>query len=312
MWFVFACSATLLFGLGDMLIKRGSKIHESDFYLRFGAAEFVLTFVEILACFMLISQERGTPAAPFAVIWENSYLLIPLIVYQVIQIISYIGADYMEMSVFAPIADSSGAMAVVMFLIYALCSGGLGNLASFITPASVSGMVLTAIGIIGIAILQRKGALTKKYKKGMVVLLFPLMFCFADAVSTMIDAFAVYDEGSMELSIVHYLLLSAIGIFVAGCASTTILAVKKKQFFNPFKRENLCYLGAAIATDLGFLLYLFAIEDNPILSIPVCATCGITALMFSHIFLKEKLTKWQYLSIAIVTIGVLLVASAGL
>ncbi len=312
MWFIFACSATLLFGLGDMLIKRGNKIHGSDFFLRFGAAEFVLTFAEIIAFSMLISWEKGSPAAPFAVVWENSYLLVPLLIYQVIQIVSYLGADYMEMSVYAPIADSSGAMAVILFLLYAVYNGGLGPLAGYITPASIGGTLLTTVGIIGIAILQRKGVSEKKYKKGMAALLFPLMFCFADAVSTVIDSFAVYDEGSAEISVFSYVLLSALCMFTAGCVSIIILTVKKKQFFNPLKRENLSYMGAAVATDLGFLMYLYAIEDNPILSIPVCATCGITALMFSHIFLKEKLTKWQYVSIAIVTIGVLAIASAGL
>jgi drug/metabolite transporter (DMT)-like permease len=75
--------------------------------------------------------------------------------------------------------------------------------------------------------------------------------------------------------------------------------------YNPFKKAELPRLGAATCETLGTLMFVFAVGINPILTAPITSSYCIVTIVLARLFLKERLTKKQYLSLAFVVIGVI-------
>jgi drug/metabolite transporter (DMT)-like permease len=54
------------------------------------------------------------------------------------------------------------------------------------------------------------------------------------------------------------------------------------------------------------MAYIFAAGSNPILTAPITSSYCLVTIILARIFLKERLTKKQYLSLAFLVIGIAL------
>ena len=84
------------------------------------------------------------------------------------------------------------------------------------------------------------------------------------------------------------------------------MLIIKKQVYNPFKNTELTRFGAAACETLGTMAFTFAVGLNPILTAPITSSYCLVTIILARIFLKERLTKKQYLSLAILIIGIAL------
>ena len=84
------------------------------------------------------------------------------------------------------------------------------------------------------------------------------------------------------------------------------LLIAKKYIYNPFKKTELYRCGAGVCDTFGTMSFTFAVGLNPILTAPVTSSYCLVAIILARIFLKERLTKKQYLSLAFLIAGIAL------
>ena len=84
------------------------------------------------------------------------------------------------------------------------------------------------------------------------------------------------------------------------------MLIAKKHAYNPFQEEELIRSGAAIGETGGAMTFIFASAINPRLTAPVVSLYCLVTIALARIFLKERLTKKQYVSLAFVIAGIVL------
>ncbi|MEG2394397.1 MAG: hypothetical protein RSC36_05145, partial [Ruthenibacterium sp.] len=65
-------------------------------------------------------------------------------------------------------------------------------------------------------------------------------------------------------------------------------------------------LAAALCETAGQFAYIFAIGANAVVAAPMISAYCILSLLWSRIFLKEKLTRGQYAVIAVAAVGIVI------
>ena len=84
------------------------------------------------------------------------------------------------------------------------------------------------------------------------------------------------------------------------------MLIAQKHMYNPFRKAELPRLGAATCETLGTLTFTVAVGISPILTAPIASSYCFVTIILARIFLKERLTKKQYLSVALVVAGIAL------
>ena len=84
------------------------------------------------------------------------------------------------------------------------------------------------------------------------------------------------------------------------------LLIVKKYAYNPFDEGELIRCGAATGETFGTMTFLLAAGINPVLTGPVTSSYCIVTIILARIFLKERLTKKQYISLAFLLFGIAL------
>ena len=84
------------------------------------------------------------------------------------------------------------------------------------------------------------------------------------------------------------------------------MLIAKKYKYDPFKKKELVRCGAAAGETFGTMTYIFAVAGNPILTAPITSSYCLVTIVLARIFLKERLTKKQYLSLAFLVAGIAL------
>jgi drug/metabolite transporter (DMT)-like permease len=83
------------------------------------------------------------------------------------------------------------------------------------------------------------------------------------------------------------------------------MKLKQVRFELPKQKDK---FAAAICETAGQLTYVYAMSGNGAIAAPSLSSVCVVSLLLSRIFLKEKLTKKQYLFISIIIVGILMLA----
>ena len=215
--------------------------------------------------------------------------------------VGYLGLRYIELSVSSPIANSSGALVAIMTLIMV----GIDEY----SPLALAAVALVRIGVIGLGVVEyredeelraeRQKASNYKYSKSFLALALPIIYCVLDAAGTFADnrVLETLDEGSANVAYELTFLAAAVVCFI-------YVVIIKKDKLVP-KMEGPKYLGAVCET-AGQFAYIYAIADTEHLamSAPIIASYCAVSVLWSRIFLKEKLSFKHYLMILLVVIGI--------
>ena len=213
----------------------------------------------------------------------------------------YLGLRYIELSISSPICNSSGALVAVM----TLCMVGL----SEYSPLALVAVAIVCIGAIGLGVVdyfedeelraERQKGSNYKYSKSLIALALPVAYCILDAAGTFADnrVLEILDEGSANVAYELTFLFVGIICFIY------VVLVKKDKLVP--KMEAPKYLGAICET-AGQFAYIYAIADTEHLamSAPIISSYCAASVLWSRIFLKEKLSAKHYAMIVLVVIGI--------
>ena len=226
--------------------------------------------------------------------------------YIVSMALGYVGLRYIELSISSPICNSSGALVAVL----TLCVSGIGSLNGW----QLGAVALVCVGVVGLGIVesreddelraarQEKG--NYKYAKSWLALALPVAYCLLDALGTFADSLVLETLNEDSANVAYELTFLTVGIVCA----VYVLGIKKQKLVP--KMEGPKDLGAICET-AGQFAYIYAIADKAhvALSAPIISAYCAASVLWSRIFLTEKLSWKHYAAIAVVVAGIVILGA---
>ena len=140
----------------------------------------------------------------------------------------------------------------------------------------------------------------KKYTRSVLAIVFPLLYCLIDGLGTFADALLLDRAIAETQANIAYELTF---LFMAVCAFIYVVIIKKQKITLSKEKPKML---AALCETAGQFAYVFAIGANAIVAAPMISSYCIASLLWSRLLLKEKLSKAQYLVIAIAAVGIVI------
>ena len=294
MWLWLSLITLLCWSGSDLFSKIGCR-DGSDKYSHLKMVIAVGVVMGLHAAFEIFV---GGTAISWSVIW--TYLPVSLL-YISSMALGYLGLRYIELSVSSPICNSSGALVAVLTLLFV---GG-----EDYSPLALLAIALVCVGAIGLGVVdatedpelraERQKDGNYKYAKSFLALALPVAYCILDAAGTFADnrVLETLDEGSANCAYELTFLAAAVFCFIY------VVLIKKDRLVP--KMEGPKYLGAICET-AGQFAYIYAIADTSHLamSAPIISSYCAASVLWSRLFLKEKLSWKHYGMICLVVIGI--------
>ena len=294
-WFWFSITALLLWSGSDFFSKIGCRDKRDPYsHLKMVMAVGVVMGIHAAA------EIAGGVEITWAIIW--AYLPVSIL-YILSMAMGYVGLRYIELSVSSPICNASGALVAVL----SICFGK----AVMNHPLQYLAVAMACLGVIGLGVVEatedptlraeRQKNSNYKYAKSWMAIAMPVAYCFLDAAGTFADSLVLETIQEDSANVAYELTFLTAG---AVCFIYTVII--KKQKLIP-KMEIPKYVGATFET-AGQLAYIYALTDSEhvAMSAPIISSYCAVSVLWSRIFLKEKLSWKHYLAILSIVIGIVI------
>ena len=294
-WFWFSIIALLCWSGSDFFSKIGCR-DAADKYSQY---KMVTAVGVVMGIHAAIEIFVGGVEISWQVIW--TYLPVSLL-YIGSMTLGYVGLRYIELSISSPICNASGALVAII----AIVSGTAGKMAA----AQYIAIFLACAGVIGLGFVEaneddelraaRQEASNYKYAKSWLALALPIAYCILDAAGTFADDLVLETLNEDSANVAYELTF-----LVAGIVSFIYTVIIKKQKLLP-KAEGPKYIGAAFET-AGQLAYIYALASGEsALAAPIIDSYCMASVLWSRLFLKEKLSWKHYTCILVTFAGILI------
>ena len=300
MWFVFALATTFLWGLAELFYKKGAVEREKYSHLKICVMVGLVTGIH--AVFTLLTEDFT---------YSLNYLITYLPVsacYILSMAFSFFGMRFIEESISDPIENTSGAMCSLMCVLF------LGDRLDTMVWVAIG---IIAVGVVGIGFLENSGDLKRRQHLGkklaVIAFCMPFLYATIDALGCVLDIaylemetsplLGVTEENIELIANVSYALTFAI----VGLIMFIFMKVKGVKFGTLMEQKDKGI--AAVCETAGQLTYVYAMSGNGAIAAPILSSVCVVSLLLSRIFLKEKLTKKQYMFITIIIVGILMLAT---
>ena len=295
---MFTLATTLLWGLAELFYKKGS--HEEAKFDHLRVCVMVGAVMGIHAIYTLMTSDIAYDPM-------NLIMYLPVSMCYIISMAcSFFGIRFIEESLSDPIENTSGAMCTV------LCALILGD---EIAPMVWVAIAIIVIGILGVSYAEQDAGRARKQRLGkkLAMIAFAMPFCYAliDAIGCVLDIYFLEMETSPLIGIteenielvanISYELTFAI----CGIILLAYMMYKRVKFDLPKQKDKAL---AAVCETAGQLTYVYAMSGNGAIAAPIISCVCVVSLLLSRVFLKEKLTKRQYMFITIIIVGILMLA----
>ena len=229
-------------------------------------------------------------------------------------IFGYVSLRYIELSISSPICNSSGALAAILCLLF---------LGQSISGQGIGAIIVVSLGVLILGIvnmhedeelrIKRQEKANRKYSKSFIAILLPLLYCLIDGFGSFIDAVILREEETGTFldnvfktlpedsaNVAYELTFLAMGII----AAVYVLIIKKDRIIP--KDDGIKVVGGVCET-AGQLAYVYALADtaHAAPSLAIISSYCVVSLIWSHIFLKEKLSWKHYIAIAVTAVGII-------
>ena len=294
-WFWFSIIALLCWSGSDFFSKIGCR-DPKDKYSQFKMVMAVGLVMGLhAACEIFIG---GTEIS-----WNVMLTYLPVsLLYIGSMTLGYVGLRYIELSISSPICNASGALVAII----AIFSGT----AEAMEVPQYLAIALACAGVIGLGFVEanedddlraaRQEAYNYKYAKSWLALALPIAYCMLDAAGTFADDLVLETLNEDSANVAYELTFLAAGIV---CFVYTVIV--KKQPLVP-KMEAPKYLGAMFET-AGQFAYIYALASGEsALAAPIISSYCMASVLWSRLFLKEKLSWKHYACICVTFAGILI------
>ena len=309
MWMVYVLLTVLLWGVTDVLYKKGADKEDKYMPYKFSVTIGLVFFI-IAVCYLAVRDE------PFS-IWESAIRFWPVTVFGIIYAIgntfSFHGFMYNEASIVAPVENIANGSSVILLVILYVVIGKAGSIWEVLSWYKIVGILCILLGLILLSIVQNREAKKKetemqagkkkRFQTGALALIYPICFSFMDGLETIVSGicldktygFAMPEGDSVIIAGMEYAIF-AFGFWI-------YVSVKEKRIYHPFTKEGLPLIGGAVCDNLAIAVYAYAMALDSVATDPVLAVYPILTILLSRILLKEKLSVKQYVCLGLILIG---------
>ncbi len=294
-WFIFSIITLLCWSGSDFFSKIGCR-DARDKYSQFKMVMAVGLVMGLHAAYEIFI---GGVEISWQVIW--TYLPVSLL-YIASMTLGYVGLRYIELSISSPICNASGALVAIV----AIISGT----AEAMDAIQYVAIALACIGVIGLGFVEaheddelraaRQQASNYKYAKSWLALALPIAYCLLDAAGTFADELVLETLNEDSANVAYELTFLAAGVisFIYTCI------IKKQKLVA--KAEGPKYVGAVFETAGQFTYIMALASGEAALAAPIISSYCMASVLWSRIFLKEKLSWKHYACIAVTFAGILI------
>ena len=294
-WFWFSIIALLCWSGSDFFSKIGCR----DSFDKYSQFKMVMAVGVVMGLHAAYEVFIGGVEISWSVIW--TYLPVSLL-YIGSMTLGYVGLRYIELSISSPICNASGALVAIIAI--------LSGTADVMAAPQYLAIVLACAGVIGLGFVEanedealraaRQEASNYKYAKSWLALALPIAYCMLDAAGTFADDLVLETLNEDSANVAYELTF-----LVAGIVCFLYTCVYKKQKLVA-KLEAPKYIGACFET-AGQLAYIYALASGEsALAAPIIASYCMVSVLWSRLFLKEKLSWKHYACIAVTFAGILI------
>lgn len=294
-WFWFSIIALLCWSGSDFFSKIGCR-DPKDKYSQYKMVVAVGVVMGLHAAYEILV---GGVEISWSVVW--TYLPVSLL-YIGSMTLGYVGLRYIELSISSPICNASGALVAVIAIL-------TGTAEPMAAPQYLA-IVLACAGVIGLGFVEagedeelraaRQEASNYKYAKSWLAIALPVAYCLLDAAGTFADDLVLETLNEDSANVAYELTF-----FAAGIVAFLYTCVVKRQKLVP-KMELPKYIGAGFET-AGQLAYIYALASGEsALAAPIIASYCMVSVLWSRLFLKEKLSWKHYACIFVTFAGIVI------
>ena len=301
-WLFFSIATALLWGTAELFYKKGALPNEKYSHLKI--CVWVGVVMGAHAIFTLLTKDIGYNPINLLV-----YLPVSML-YIVSMAFSYFGMRFLEESISDPIENTSGAICSLLCVLI---------LKESLSALSVIAIIIIVIGVLGVGFLENSGETQRKKNLGkklaIVAFCMPFVYALLDAFGSFVDIFYLDDFATTPLIGVTEETIDDVAntsyqlTFALFALSLFIFMKAKKVKFGSVPQHKDKILAAVFET-AGQFTYVYALGGVDAVAAPILSSVCIVSLLLSRIFLKEKLSWKTYAFIAVVIVGILLLAVA--
>lgn len=298
MWFPLALITAIFWGGSDLFSKMGTNPKDKYSHLKMIiVVGGVMGIVGIVMLFMNLDTFD-----PMSLI---KYLPIAAL-YIAAMFLGYIGLRFLELSVSSPVCNSSGAIAAIFCLVF---------LGQRMQPIQYLAVGLIVVGAVLLSVFDLKDenkarrfrgeVIEDKYRVGLIAVLLPVFYALLDALGTFGEVVLLEGDepivSETDAQIAYYLVF----LLCAIVAFFYLVVVKKQRISIKEEREKGF---AALCETAGQFFYILVLAepDAAVKGAPLISAYCVFSIIFSHIFLKEKLTRRQYGAVAVAIVGIVI------
>ena len=314
-WLLLTLSCIVAWGITDILYKKS--LNYSDpltHYKTFIWIGIIMATAGIIAAIC-----SDTLLESIMMVKDNLYLIPLAVFYAVALLFGLLGKKHLDASVVSPLENIDGAMAAIILYFFFLLTGR-NHVIDNIGIMDMIGTVAITAGVILFGMQEHKlsrqeinlDEKKKKHRLGALALIFPLLYNFVDVISIVATSITVSEETEVAIPDIDFFFFESLGFLAVAIFLWLYLLIVKKYKYNPFKKKEAVRCGAATGETVGAITYIFAAASNPVLTVPITSSYCLVTIVLAHILLKEKLTKKQYLSLACLVIGIVLLGISGI
>ncbi len=311
MWLI-AIVAMLFWSGSDIFSKIGSK--QTDKLSHFKVSIAVGLVMGIHALYMVFIK-----GIPFTFADIVAYLPASIL-YIVSMIVGYIGLRYIELSISSPICNGSGAVAALLCMsVFGVTFNpdADGN-AVYLNTWIIIGIILVVAGIIALGFVDntednelrrlRQEKANRKYAKSVLAILLPVLYCILDSIGTFVDTLIAggYEERLGDELLAGDILNTAYEFtwfFVAILFAIYVYGIKREKIDT--KYDGIKLVGGVCET-IGQVFYMMVVVDGYVPGLVIISAYCMVSMIWSSLFLKEKLSWKHYLCIAAVAVGIVI------
>lgn len=294
-WFWFSIITLLCWSGSDFFSKIGCR-DARDKYSQF---KMVMAVGLVMGLHALFEIFINGVEISWAVIW--TYLPVSLL-YIGSMALGYVGLRYIELSISSPICNASGALVAILAIV-------TGTADPMEAPQYLA-IALACAGVIGLGFVEaseddvlraaRQEASNYKYAKSWLALALPIAYCLLDAAGTFADELVLETLNEDSANVAYELTF-----LVAGIVCFLYTCVIKKQKLVP-KMEAPKYVGAIFETAGQFTYIMALASGDAALAAPIISSYCMASVLWSRLFLKEKLSWKHYACILVTFVGILI------
>ena len=320
MYFIFALIALLCWSGSDLFSKKGTDEKDPNSHWKVTFAVGLIMGIHFLITLIggaIIDANGGPDSVPkfVASLLYTDFQFMDFVkylpvagLYILAMVLGYIGLRYIELSISSPICNCSGSLALLLCaIIFPLIGADPIEFDAF----TIIGVVAITLGIIGIGVVDskenqelkelRRQESNRKYTKSFLALLLPIAYLIIDALGTVGDEvffhFVDISDYSANSAFEFTFFLLAIFSFI------WVKFVKKDKLF--VKKNGDLYIGGLCET-IGQVFYMAVMFADYEIGMPIISAYCVVSLLWSRIFLKEKLSWKHYVAIGITFAGIIL------